>query len=354
MKNFLTCLLLLTGLTAFSQKALKTDSVYISGSIENYARYKDSANSVQFIINDIVLGAQVTYRAKVADNGFYKIAFIKTGAQDIYIQYKDDLQTIIVSPGQHLQINFDAAKFDTSLNFSGDGAQTNIHFKAFDAAFNAESTRLYGTQTVARYRAMAASIKDDDAAGYTKYMTKRYTADSAFLATYIKQHQSLDAVFVRWARANLKYELLENMMRYVWMHPIYNGIKPADFTPPDSYYNFIKAADLNDPQLSLATSYGGFLAEYGRYVIKNLPPTRQQKDIDSIYAAQQASFARDVMVCQRVDILLRAKKLDDAKEELVTVNALVTNTDFKTQITAAYNSAVEQQSTYQGRSHGES
>lgn len=347
MKNLLTLLLLLTGLAASSQTALKTDSVYISGKIENYARYKDSANSVQFIINDIVLGTQITHRAKIGDNGTYKVAFLKTGPQDVYIQYNDDLEGVIIAPGQHMQIDFDASKFETSLSFKGDGAKTNIDFKTWQTAFDKESTRLYGTQTVARYRAMATHIKDDDADGYTKYMTQRYTADSLFLANYIKQQKGLDPIFVKWVNTDLKYELYENLMRFVWMHPMYNDKKATDFTPPESYYGFVKTAELNDPSLSMASKYGGFLAEYVRYLLKDLPTSRTSKDVTNKYAAQPASFAKDVVLCQRVSSLLRAKKIDIAKEALAAVNTSVTNVNFKNKVNAAYNSAIEQQSSYQ-------
>jgi thiol-disulfide isomerase/thioredoxin len=347
MKNILTLVLLLTGFATFSQTAIKTDSVYISGAIGNYAKYKDSANSVQFIINDILSGTQVTYRAKIADNAAYKIAFLKTGPQDVYIEYNNDLETVIIAPGQHLQIDFDASKFETSLSFKGDGAKTNIDFKAWQTAFDAESTRLYGTQTVARYRAMATHIKDDDADAYAKHMAKRYTADSVFLANYLKQHKGIDPVFVKWVNTNLKYELYENLMRFVWMHPMYNGKKATDFTPPESYYGFVKTAAINDPSLSITSKYGGFLAEYGRYLIKDLPATRTSKDVTDKYAAQPASFAKDVIVCQRVFGLLRSKKTDIAKEALAAVNTSVTNADFKNKTTAAYATEVERQNNYQ-------
>lgn len=347
MKNFLTLLLLLTGFKSFSQTAIKTGSVYISGKIENYAKYKDSANSVQFIINDIVLGTQVTHRAKIGDNGIYKISLLKTGPQDVYIQYNNDLETVIIAPGQHMQIDFDASKFETSLSFKGAGAKTNTDLKAWQTTFDTESTRLYGTQTVARYRAMATHIKDDDADAYAKYMAKRYTADSLFLANYIKQHKGLDPLFVKWVNTDLKYEVYENLMRFVWMHPRYNGKETTDFTPPESYYSFVKTAELNDPSLSMASKYGGFLAEYVRYLLKDLPTSRTSKDVTNKYAAQPASFAKDVVLCQRVSGLLRAKKMDIAKEALAAVNTSVTNVDFKNKVTAAYNNAIEQQTNYQ-------
>src|SRR4051812_10955351 len=108
MKNILTLSLLLACFTAFSQKVIKTEFVYISGKIENYAKYKDSANSVRFIINDIVMGDQVNYRTKVKTDGTYSIAIPKIGMQDIYIEYNENLNDILVTPGDHLTVNFDA------------------------------------------------------------------------------------------------------------------------------------------------------------------------------------------------------------------------------------------------------
>src|SRR5476651_145927 len=160
MKFVFAILLTINGLAAFAQHTIKTDSVYISGKVRGYEKYNDTSNAVIFIITDIVFGRQINFRAKLNNDGTYKIAFLKTGTQDIYISFNENLETIIVSPGDHLQVSFEAGSIGTTLSFGGDNAQTNRDFERYTSALNKENIKLYGNDHDARFYALAASEKD--------------------------------------------------------------------------------------------------------------------------------------------------------------------------------------------------
>lgn len=346
MKNILTLSLLLTGLAAFSQKVIKTDSVYISGKIENYAKYKDSANSVRFIINDIVLGDQVNYRTKVKTDGTYSIAIPKIGMQDIYIEYNENLNDILVTPGDHLTVNFDANDLDNTLSFAGDGAQANGDYKIYNAEFKKACTQWYGTEDMSRFRAMAASQKDDDPDTHKKLMAKWYAQEEAFLNTYLKAHR-LSPIFVKWVTTNQKTEYYENLMRYTWLHPMYAKIKPADFKLPDNYYDFVNALPLDDASLAVSSHYGYYLGEYGRYLAKKAFPDRMfVKDIVIMLTKLPPGFAKDVMLCQKIYGSVKSKNLELATSLMDDFKKNVRNPAFKNIVVKAYDDAIYQQNNF--------
>jgi thiol-disulfide isomerase/thioredoxin len=346
MKNILTLSLLLTGLAAFSQKAIKTDSVYISGKIENYAKYKDSANSVRFIINDIVLGDQTNHQAKVKNDGTYSIAIAKIGMQDIYIEYNENLDDILVSPGDHLTVNFDANDLDHTQSFSGDGAQANQDYKAYGVEFKKACVQWYGTEDMSRFRAMAASQKDDNPDTYKKLIAKWYAQEQTFLNNYLKARK-LSPTFAKWVTTNQKTEYYENLMRYAWLHPMYAKLKPEDFKLSDNYYDFMTEVPINDPGLAISSHYGYYLGEYGRYIAKKAFPDKMfVKDVIPMLFKLPSSFAKDVMICQEFYGPIKSTNMALITPFMADFKKNVSNPAFSNKIIKAYDDAVYQQNNF--------
>lgn len=346
MKALFTFLILFTSATAFAQYILKTDSVYISGKLSNYEKFRDSANSVQFIINDFAMGSQTTQRVKINTDGTYRAAILKTGVQDIYIQYNDNLEDIIVTPGEHLVVNFDAADLSNTLSFAGEGAQTNSDYKVYKAAFKKESAKWYGDKEMARFYKMSASQKDDAADVHQRSMAANFKQEEAFLKQYISSH-TLSPTFVSWALADQKAEYWENLMRYTWLHPMYAKLKPADFVIPANYYDFTKDVPMNDLTLSMSSHYSYYLGEYRRMLLKQALPDKQfLKDIIPVLIKQPASFVKDVMLCQELYGSIRSKQLENIKPFIGDFTAAVQNEAYRDKVLNAYNDAVYQQNNF--------
>lgn len=345
MKCILTLLLALTGIPSFAQHSIKTDSVYISGKVNGYIASQESPNAVIFIINDIIIDDQVNLRAKIKSDGTYKIAFLKTGPQDIYIEYNDHLETIIVSPGDHMQVSFDAANIDSTLSFSGDNAQTNRDLKAYTAAVDKENIKAYGNDHYGRYKVMAASEKDNQPDAHKKILTDRLIKEEAYLKDYIKQHK-LSPVFIKWATTDLQCEYISNLMRYRWIHADVNGMKTADFKLPENYFDFTKNVSPDDPELAISSNYNSYLHDYGMYLRKTFVKSNLIDDAVALTAKQPRGFAKDVMLSNIIYDLIGARMLEPVKPYLDTLKSNVTYPVFENRILEAYNSAVNQQNNY--------
>jgi thiol-disulfide isomerase/thioredoxin len=347
MKPIFTLLLTFVWFTSVAQYVLKTDSVCISGKVNGYTGDANKANSIQFIINDFAFGDQLTYRAKLKSDGTYKTAFLKTGTQDVYIDYDDNLETIIVSPGDHMQISFDTGNLKSTLTFSGDNKQTNRDLRAYSAAVDKESVKLYGSESVSRFRAMAASEKDNLPDAHKKFLTNRLNKDEAYLNAYIKKLK-LTKTFIKWAKADLQAEYLSNLMRYTWLHVSYNHLSPANFKLPDSYFDFTKNVLLKSPDLAISSNYSLYLNDYENYFAdKALGTPRNVDDLIILLSKQPAGFAKDAMLSTLLYRLVKAKGLESVKTNLNLFKASVSNPVFKNRVLDAYNLAVEQQKNYQ-------
>jgi thiol-disulfide isomerase/thioredoxin len=296
MKNIITFIILLGTVTANAQKTLKTDSVYITGKVSNVDASKPNGNTIILIINDLASNKQPNYSATIKADGTYRLTFLKIGTQDVMFKYGDRLVILLVTPGDHLQLDYDAHNFQTSLIFSGDDAQTNRDYVAYQKALNNDAGVGYNGDYNVRSITRSASEKDSEPDAHKKFLTDRYTKESVFFNNYLKAHQ-LSPVFIKWAKANLRYEYLENLMRYTWLHAAFNHKKMEDFVLPDSYYDFIDKNDLNNINGAVCSSFGSYIGEYNRYFInKNLGKSFNIKDEFALILKQPAGIMRNLML----------------------------------------------------------
>ncbi|GAA4341262.1 TlpA disulfide reductase family protein [Mucilaginibacter gynuensis] len=345
MKPIVTFLFLLVYSATFAQYNIKTDSVYITGTVSNFEKYKETANSVRFIVNDIVLGNQTNHRAKINNDGTYKIAIYKIGTEDIYIEYNDDLETIIVSPGDRIQVNFDAGDLEKSLTFKGDDARINADLKAFEAAFDKENTRLYGAEGNSRFKVQQASEKDNGPEAHKKMLTARLIKDEAFLKAYAKQHK-LSPAFTRWEANTLKCEYYSNLFRYTWLHPMYNKTKQEDFKIPDSYFSFIKDVPLKDPALSESSNYNYFLGDYRRHIRQKAFGNSAKVDSMLIRFAKEPAFAADIMISNELFQMIDAKYVKEAGEYIELYKKLTKYKAIRDYLVQYYTEALNKLNSY--------
>jgi thiol-disulfide isomerase/thioredoxin len=346
MKTFITFIALLACITANAQKILKTDSVYITGKVNNFEKFKDNANSVDVIINDMVFNKQLTYRGKIASDGRYRLVFLKSGPQDVMLQYNEDLQDIIVNPGDHMQLDFDADRFESSVIFKGDGAQTNRDHRAYQQVRYSEKALGYGGGQPARSTLFSASEKDSEPGIHKKFLTDRYIKEKAFLTAYLQTHQ-LSPNFVEWAIADLKYGYFDNLMRYVWMHPLHNKLDMNDYQVPDSYYDFIKDEDLENANAAISSSYGAYVAEYKSYFTKKALGKSYivTKSID-LFLAEQPGLKKDLMLSQVLYSMIDLGAVEIIKEYLDKFKANVTERAFSNAVEKAYNNKLQLLNNY--------
>jgi thiol-disulfide isomerase/thioredoxin len=346
MKYFSLLVLQLINLIANAQISLKTDSVFISGHVKNYHKDSKAANSVMFIINDLVQNDQITYRAKIKNDGSYLVSFVKTGAQDIMMEYNETIQSTIVSPGDRMQIDFDAKEYLQTCSFHGDNAVTNQDARNYDIALKHNRKAIYGDDDYARFKALSASEKDNQPEAHKQYLTEHYNKELTFLESYLASRKS-SLTFAKWAKADLKYEYLENLMRYTWLHPTHNKQKEEDFTIPESYFDFVTKVDLDDPNASISSHYGSYITEYARFItLKKLGYNRRIDTEINFYVQQPSSFLKDIMLCSFFNNLIQAKHTKLLTPYISEFESNVTQLAFKKRVLSAYNSALSKLNHY--------
>jgi thiol-disulfide isomerase/thioredoxin len=337
MKTFITFMALLIVVAANAQKTLKTDSVYLTGKVSNVDASKPNANTVIVIINDLASHKQLTYSTSAKTDGTYRFAFLKTGTQDVMFKNDQRLVLIIVSPGDHLQIDFDSKNFEGSMSFKGDNAKTNQDHKAYQHAKYNDPTLAYGGNNYSRYKAQSASEKDGEPEAHKKFLMERYAKEATFLDNYIKANE-LSPIFINWAKADLKYEHLENLMHYVWLRAMYNKKQVDEVVTPDSYFDFINQADLYDISATVSSGYGGYVAEcFSRFKTKNLGKSYNVKDAFALILKQKPGIYRDFMLSESMYQLINGSAMDLVKTNMKMFKANEKQPGFVAGVESAYN-----------------
>ncbi len=337
----LLCVLVSTHL--FAQTILKSAPVQISGTVSNYAKHKATANSVQIIINDLATGDQLTYRGKINDDGKYQVAFPKTGPQDVMFMYDENIERILVSPGDRMVINFNADNLEKSISFKGDDEHANQDFKGYQRAELAYWSSIYGHDEYNRYRALAASEKDKMPDVHQKYLKDRFKKDSIFLKNYLGEHK-VTPLFRSWALADLKYEYLNNLMRYTWMHYRANKMKREEFLIPEAYYAFATNDNLNDVSAAMSSNFGDYVKEYASYVTSKRFGAKYLINDEMMFNFDQPpGLFKDVTLCNKFYLFIKAKNLDLLAPYMDRFAANVGQPALKQTIINAYTEAVEKQ-----------
>ncbi len=342
MKTLITALLLAWGMALHAQTPSIADSVYLSGNVKNAKQHLGSADAVTVVVPGLVEHQLTTYRAKIQPNGTYRIAFVKKGPSEIRLIYADSMTGLLVQPGNHLQVHFDADNFD-AITFEGDNAALNRQLADYRAAADRQNQTLYGTQKYAYYTVVADKQKSDEPDAYREFLRERYRQDSMLLSRYIKEH-SPAAGFEQWAWANLWCEYYNNLMRYTWLHPMKNGIKVADFKLPASYFQFLRAKNFHDPKLALSSSYPALMHEFSMHVSRQYwnQPNQTENEVGAFLALPRGMM-RDVMLCDMLHQKAMIKQVDALQPYQKRLEQSISNADLKAIFNHDYQEALQQQ-----------
>lgn len=335
MKSFITFLALLVAVAASGQKILKTDSVYLTGKVGKFKDFKEKASSLKIVVNDLAFGTQQAYLAEINNDGTYRLSFLKTNTQDVMLLYNNQLELFLAEPGNHTQVNFDADDL-AGMKFAGDGAKLNTAFKIYQNAKDNDSTLARQRNSSSRYDAFAKSEKDNGPEAHKKFLSERYAKESLFLTNYFNQHQ-VSPVLKKWATVDLKYEYLNNLMRYVWLHPLSNNVKRDSFKVADSYYDFIKPGDLNTFEGPISSNYGDYVKEFGNYIeSKNFGKSYSVDTLVDLLLKEPAGLKRDIILSNTMYGVIDAGALDFVKPYLDKYKTAVQQPQFKANVIKAY------------------
>lgn len=260
--QFLTLFLLLTsGIRAYT--APTPGRVQIRGIVTDYNTFKEKFSFVRWIVNDPILGDQVSYDAEVQSDGRFQTEFPLSFSQDVMIALGDkSLSTVFIYSGDSIYVTLSAQQIlqdhdDLGINLSGRSGRITKDMLLFNKVLEKHPRH-------DEWRIADKHIRADSAMQYHAYRTGAFERDRAIFDS-IRKTGTLSAEGIRFIALNMQYHCYDDLMRYTWLHQHYNG-KNSTMRVPEEYLAFAKHSVLSNND-GLRTSYYGysFLKEYESY-----------------------------------------------------------------------------------------
>lgn len=267
MRLFITGVLLLLIQTS-NLKSIESeyaDPVIITGRVLNVDKFTDS-RTIQFYHHDIITGEQIPTTAIINPDGSFLLSLALPFKQDLFLSYAKKAASLFCSPGDIIFMEIDAEDAFAKEN-NVEFPLIKIQFQGPTKKTNEEINKYYlqiqsGQYTFRNEMEAIRTKKPDE---YKAHIFQRESTQLQLLEEFNTENNTTDD-FRNWARKHIKYSTLDDLMRYRWLHPDYNGINKIDFKVPDSYFDF-----LNDYQESDLDSYlmiqANFIKEIKSYAI---------------------------------------------------------------------------------------
>jgi thiol-disulfide isomerase/thioredoxin len=228
----------------------EVDMVIIQGSIKNW-KSKKLPTSIGFIENNILGEEQITYYAKIDAAGKFSISFPKVYGQDIYVEYNENLYTLFVMPGDNITMIYDSENSNRPFEFMGDNAMTNYNMIDY-----LKEGRKRGSMDLTDRN---GHILKDSYYVYKEYEKEEAKKNKDFIDAFLSKNVTSEN-FKIWAQNQLKYNLVNNLMRYRWMH--FGSSKNTKRVElPDDYFDFIIEYPINLDQEIISSSFQGYCQE---------------------------------------------------------------------------------------------
>ncbi|HXS38446.1 MAG TPA: TlpA disulfide reductase family protein [Flavipsychrobacter sp.] len=171
-------------------------------------RLSDSV-SVQFSGIDIVYKPK-TFSTVLRADGSFVIDFpLQNKYTNVTLIHGDQETTLFLSPGDDIGVKLDAANFDSSLHYTGKGADVNN----FMAAYLVSANGIGGYEMALHQQGMFLK----DSAEFEQSLKKMDERDEDFL----QQHRrSLPAGFVNYWQELMKYRHYNALLKYPGFHEV--------------------------------------------------------------------------------------------------------------------------------------
>ena len=275
MKNLILYSTLAFLLFACTQKENRDNQVIISGEITNFD-IQSEYQSIQFYV-DNPFGEQENHTIYIDDSGHFQLSLQQFYPQEYFMIFKNHF-SFYISPGDSIFITLDSDLLNTELShetdrynyirITGDGEEMNRDYLKYlkfmgDSVWNRKADRDACT-----------NLNPEE---YKKYIEEKTALQLKKVNAFIERNNPCNQ-FREFVSNSLHYEAMDDLMRYRWLHPHLNSIKPDSFQLSTEYYSFLKETDFNNEDLMISNAYLNFLREYPRYFnYESLPPDTLKK-----------------------------------------------------------------------------
>lgn len=316
-KSFFLVSFFLVNHNLLAQAIFQKGTVIIAGEINQ------PSSELMGIISKEVMGRN-TYSAKINPDGSFKVSFQMLSEHDIYLNYNNDLVTLLLAPGDSIFLTAKGHDFENSIKFYGDKASSN---KVVGLFFDLYEMKSRGKKFFYRMR-----LEPDE---FREYVDGFYPYLGKISETIIANHEA-DPATANWIRTYIKYAHAYDLFKY--------GIKSVK-NLPQNYYDFAdeyKMKDINDLKCSMF--YEWFLSLY--YNIYQLPRFDENEDLRLLRENEQycdkleltfellaknekMGIIAETFITREYEMFLRYRTYDCSNTCYQKYQALVSNRDYQ-------------------------
>lgn len=247
LKDFKTTILVVSFILFFSschsrldyqQVQLTSKPVFITGKIINH---KPENNTITAYVNDLLSGDQITFVSLIDSLGNFQIKFDQYYPQDLWLRYGNGALTIIAHPEDSINIKFDANyfldsdKLSKTIEFSGDGAETNYKLIIF-------KTLLF--KTYIPWEKYCLFEKDFSPAQFVKCLDSLKSVQETVINNFIKD-QNPPSELKTWMNYEINMDYNYKLAMYPYDHAKFNKLDYNDIVPL-SFYDFMNISLPNE------------------------------------------------------------------------------------------------------------
>lgn len=238
---------------------------YVYGVIHHHEKYQGH-QTIRLILRDIFDRTEgQEFVGIIADDGSFSLSAPIAYTQEMYLHYGGTLSSLVLSPGDslYLEINADILK-DPTNKFPND--RYFIQFPDSELGKTNREVALFNAgKPVGRYAYQNENDaeRSKSAEEYLEFIRTREREYREYLNSFLSEHQTTD-LFKEWVQDHLKYETLDELMRYRWTHPYYNKLDIFDFQLPEGYFSFLQNYNMDDNNI-FSIEHWDFLGELSSY-----------------------------------------------------------------------------------------
>ena len=223
----------------------------------------------------------------IESDGAFRFEFEQLYPQGIYIKFKE-MFSVYAHPGDSIFLTIDARMLsDTSntVGFENEYIQIVCPNQRFQDEYQSFTQTFKGEfQTMDDFLALKEAQKNLDHSAYSEFIKNRSVKQQAFLEKYFKTNNP-SREFREWADNWIYLSELEDLIRYSWLHPMYNELDRNTFRLPESYYDFLKDERHNNEKLFASIQYRSFLDELYMHLYREFNQSELFSQFDSLYKA---------------------------------------------------------------------
>lgn len=236
--------------------------VIVAGQIINFEKHSDNT-IISLYVRDL-LELKENFIAFIDEEGKFKFELKFLYPQEFMIKY-GGVAAFFCSPGDSIYLEIDADILNDITNNFPNGkyfatVTGGTALKINQQISNYRNNLPRGNYIYKHHRNAVTNLTEDE---YVQFLNERQELYTQYMHDYFEKHETND-MFRKWAEDELLYNYWQDLLRYSWLHPYYNGMKADSFQISPAYFSFLKEYDVEDFDL-LTIGHADFLHEFYMY-----------------------------------------------------------------------------------------